>query len=247
MDKIPFEDGVKLKNATVTIQEQEYEVAPAKYESPTPFSSFNLNKMQDNIDNAKLEKTIYVSETGTDLNNYKSDGVYYFSSTVTPMNIPTGVNGWLQVFSSNQNSVKQIWYRYGTINSNDYEIYVRTKTATDSWSDWISVFEKDSGWKSITPLIGTPATGYYVPKYRKIGKMVELRGYVSNVTKTGADIFVLPEGFRPSSRLRLYTAGDDINVTQTVRILEDGAVQLFRSNGKSPYIVNFDNVVFFVD
>lgn len=57
MEKIPFEDGVKLKNATVTIQEQEYEVKPAQYQGKTPMSSFNLNKMQDNIDDAKAEKT----------------------------------------------------------------------------------------------------------------------------------------------------------------------------------------------
>ena len=64
MDKIPFEDGVKLKNATVTIQEQEYEVAPAKYESPTPFSSFNLNKMQDNIETAINDIKPKMKDTG---------------------------------------------------------------------------------------------------------------------------------------------------------------------------------------
>lgn len=55
MDKIPFEDGVKLKNATVTIQEQEYEVIPAKYQGKTPMSSFNLNKMQNNIENTLVK------------------------------------------------------------------------------------------------------------------------------------------------------------------------------------------------
>lgn len=50
MDKIPFEDGVKLKNATVTVNEQEYEVTPAQYSGTTPMSAFNLNKMQDNIE-----------------------------------------------------------------------------------------------------------------------------------------------------------------------------------------------------
>ena len=55
MDKIPFEDGVKLKNATVTIQEQEYEVTPAKYQGKTPMSSFNLNKMQNNIENTLVK------------------------------------------------------------------------------------------------------------------------------------------------------------------------------------------------
>lgn len=55
MDKIPFEDGVKLKNATVTVNEQEYEVTPAQYEGKTPFSAFNLNKMQNNIENTLVK------------------------------------------------------------------------------------------------------------------------------------------------------------------------------------------------
>lgn len=55
MDKIPFEDGVKLKNATVTIQEKEYEVKPAQYRGKTPMSSFNLNKMQNNIENTLVK------------------------------------------------------------------------------------------------------------------------------------------------------------------------------------------------
>ena len=61
MDKIPFEDGVKLKNATVTINEQEYEVTPAQYQGTTPLSAFNLNKMQDIIDKAKADKIDYIS------------------------------------------------------------------------------------------------------------------------------------------------------------------------------------------
>ena len=52
MDKIPFEDGTKISNAKVTINEQEYEVTPAQYQGTTPVSAFNLNKMQDNIEKA---------------------------------------------------------------------------------------------------------------------------------------------------------------------------------------------------
>ena len=55
MDKIPFEDGTKLKSATVTVNEQEYEVTPAQYKGKTPLSSFNLNKMQDNIENTLVK------------------------------------------------------------------------------------------------------------------------------------------------------------------------------------------------
>lgn len=55
MDKIPFEDGIKIKNATVTVNEQEYEVTPAQYSGTTPVSAFNLNKMQDNIENTLVK------------------------------------------------------------------------------------------------------------------------------------------------------------------------------------------------
>ena len=55
MDKIPFVDGTKIKNATVTVNEQEYEVTPAQYSGTTPVSAFNLNKMQNNIENTLVK------------------------------------------------------------------------------------------------------------------------------------------------------------------------------------------------
>ena len=55
MDKIPFEDGKKLKNAFVTIDGKEHEVTPAQYQGKTPMSSFNLNKMQNNIENTLVK------------------------------------------------------------------------------------------------------------------------------------------------------------------------------------------------
>ena len=56
MDKIPFEDGTKTQEAYVTIDSQNYQVTPAIWSGDTPLSAFNLNKMQDNIDNAKADK-----------------------------------------------------------------------------------------------------------------------------------------------------------------------------------------------
>lgn len=52
MKKIPFEDGVKISSAYVTIDGQNYEVHPAVYEGDTPFSSLNINKLQDNTEEA---------------------------------------------------------------------------------------------------------------------------------------------------------------------------------------------------
>lgn len=99
MDKIPFEDGKKLKNATVTIDGQEYEVNPAQYSGTTPMSGFNLNKMQDNIDNAKAEKSeLYYIAGETDIiTRINTAGFITTSSTsvrfMTPLNKDaTGLN-----------------------------------------------------------------------------------------------------------------------------------------------------------
>lgn len=57
MDKIPFVDGTKTQEAYVTVNEQNYQVNPAVWTGTVPLSAQNLNKMQDNIDNAKAEKS----------------------------------------------------------------------------------------------------------------------------------------------------------------------------------------------
>lgn len=99
----------------------------------TPINASNLNLVQTNVDNAKLEKTINVSNPGTkNLNDYTTEGRYYFGSA--PTNIPAGVNGFLEVFVASNGAVKQIWYRHGTANTNDYETYVRTYS--NDWSNW---------------------------------------------------------------------------------------------------------------
>lgn len=99
----------------------------------TPVSAENLNLLQTNVDNAKIEKTINVSDPSTkNLNDYTTEGRYYFYAA--PTNIPAGVNGFLEVFAASNGAVKQIWYRHGTPNTNDYETYVRTYSG--SWSNW---------------------------------------------------------------------------------------------------------------
>ena len=77
--------------------------------------------------------TVKVAET--DLNDYREFGWYYFSSDYIPANKPAGTNGWLQVITNSGKGVKQIWYRMGTLNSNDYQTFVRTFNGTN-WGDW---------------------------------------------------------------------------------------------------------------
>lgn len=107
----------------------------------TPVNATNLNKMDAGIktlDTGKLDKAMTVTTANTNLNDYKSDGEWYFGVDYTPTNIPAGVNGWLKVMTGNQqgdNIAKQIWYRHGTPNGNDYETYVRTFSG-NTWSSW---------------------------------------------------------------------------------------------------------------
>lgn len=77
MDKIPFVDGTKISNAKVTINEQEYEVTPAQYSGTTPVSAFNLNKMQDNIED-EFNKFQVVNNLETNLDcNYHANQLNY--------------------------------------------------------------------------------------------------------------------------------------------------------------------------
>lgn len=102
----------------------------------TPLNANNLNKIENQL--AKLSSAIRINTTGTNLNDYREDGIYYFDAGYTPTNIPAGVNGWLQVMTGENAGgifVKQIWYRHGTPDSNDYETYVRT-FSVNTWSKW---------------------------------------------------------------------------------------------------------------
>lgn len=62
MTKIPFEDGVKVSDAKVTIGGEDYTVTPAVYTGTTPMSAYNLNQMQDNIESALSNSASYSSD-----------------------------------------------------------------------------------------------------------------------------------------------------------------------------------------
>lgn len=142
MKRINFEDG-QLVNAGYV--KEDGTIEEAVYEGSTPLSAFNMNKLQDNIEEAIGTKV--VTETGLDLNNFTNDGRWFFASAYVPLNIPSGNNGWLEVFSTNTtNSIKQVWYRYGGLNSSDYQTFVRTRIGT-VWSNWKQfAIVEDTGW-----------------------------------------------------------------------------------------------------
>lgn len=79
-----------------------------------------------------------ISTPNTNLNDYKTQGIYLFTLDFTPLNVPEGNgNGWLIVIAkpTTTSFIKQLWLRAGTINSHDHQIFVRTNLG-NAWSDW---------------------------------------------------------------------------------------------------------------
>ncbi len=70
----------------------------------------------------------------------RTSGVWYVSASgnTEEKHFPSGVsNGWLQIYAFN-GEVKQLFYRFGTANVNDSQIFVRTfYTPSQSWSNWV--------------------------------------------------------------------------------------------------------------
>lgn len=84
-------------------------------------------------DKTELINEHKVTESNTDLNDYKTKGVYVFSSMVTPANIPDGTAGMLIVTGEEQSVIKQIWFYEG------YNCSIYTRNFTDTWSKWCSL------------------------------------------------------------------------------------------------------------
>lgn len=81
-----------------------------------------------------------VQTADTNLDDYTTIGVYYFSASYVPTNIPSGTNGWLIVMPAvpgvaGNSNWKQIWLRQGTAGVNDQETFIRTYQG-GSWGPW---------------------------------------------------------------------------------------------------------------
>lgn len=107
--------------------------------SATDKSAFDTAKNRGQIGVCKNVLT-----TGENLDDYIYSGTYTFGGTYTPENIPAGVNGWLVVLrwscSDENATVKQFWFRHGTVGANDFEIYVRTKVGSAAFGSWSKIY-----------------------------------------------------------------------------------------------------------
>lgn len=80
-----------------------------------------------------------ITATGHDLNDYTEAGIWSFAASAAPANMPTSnSNGWLVVipWKEGNATIKQFWLRHGTLGSNDFCTYVRTKIGSSAWGAW---------------------------------------------------------------------------------------------------------------
>ena len=97
----------------------------------------------------------------------------------------------------------------------------------------VTDLEADTGWVQLTGAEGINFSAAWVPKLRRIGKTVHLRGLCTGVTANQTQITTIPEGFRPPAGGHAYVGycgnADDVRAARL--FVEDTGEVIFRSAG----------------
>ncbi len=148
-----------------------------------------MNDLENRIEAITTTTRASGQSSDDDMNNYTENGIYYFP--YQPKNSPPVVNGFLVVMSYN-NTVKQLFFRHGTANSNDFETYVRTRNDATTWSDWTKFFVERTRTGTVT--CNSAFTNINVNKYTKVGNLVHIyfRIQATKEISGGQPIITLP-------------------------------------------------------
>lgn len=106
------------------------------------------------------------------------------------------------------------------------------QTVTDL-SARVTELETDTGWIELTGADGIRFSELWVPKLRRIGKTVHLRGLCTGVTANQTQILTIPEGYRPPTGGHAYVGycGSADEVRAARMFVEDTGEVMFRSAG----------------
>jgi hypothetical protein len=171
-----------------------------------------------------------VNVANTDLNDYVTTGSYYFSTSYPPINIPTGSNGWLIVLARDTGTVKQIWLRQGTPDSNDYMTFVRTFSA-NVWSAWQMYVTKPTSlsWQTCELLNGFAHMGNSLEYSKDNSGVVHVTGAVNRDTVPTSDMVItlLPAGYRPTDAIATPIVQIDTGWVGGLQVMPSGEIQLY--------------------
>ena len=185
--------------------------------------------------NTEYPTPVYI-ENGTDLDTIVDRGFYYQGATAntTEMsNLPNDDHSafCLMVEDMGGNARKQTWTKQSNINS----MFIRIRKLDSTWTDWKPVWE-DTAWKDVTFKSGfTHHSDADKVRYRRVGKVVELRGAVKNTKQlslpnmdtTFTLATISDTSCRPSQRITCRQQGSQMN-TFLLTIDTDGAITLSR-------------------
>ena len=179
---------------------------------------------------------VAITTTGKNLNDYTTPGWYYFKEA--PTNIPGGANGWLQVVDvPGMSGVKQIWYRFGTPGTNDFDTWLRTYSSNTGWGKWWKVMFTDDSFLAAKSLSLTAAsqTSYTMTSISAYNRSGVVDVHIQTTPETSASSWItvatLPTGSRPPTNIyKDVPYWDATKGAQNLRmrITTAGAVQLNR-------------------
>ena len=198
----------------------------------------SFGKTAELEDTADFAYTIYpragfihpIIAAGADLNEQMTPGIYAGENVSTKPYINSPITSGtftLEIMSAGPNG--QLMQRLTRCDKNIPEVYERWYY-TSAWGDWYG------GWiypsiASAFAMYGTD-TAANQPRYRKDGRMVEVRGIVTPASdlaggNTIVPIFTLPNGYRPNSPIYVICQGSG-NCVWLLRVNTDGEVGFSR-------------------
>lgn len=164
--------------------------------------SVNDNDADDN----GAVRTWAINKGNVSANTLTEAGAYYLSGDST--NLPSGSNGYVLVEASNANAfIRQIFFRSGTVDSNDHNIYVRQKASGGgAWGAWVKMLTSKDDVAIDSKSIG--ASGYV----RFVSGLQICWGTVTHGAYT-----TFPKAFNASPAIAAShtmgsTSGDDVGV-----------------------------------
>lgn len=107
------------------------------------------DKFNDKVDKVKKYAAI-------DLNTLTESGLYYVSDETTDLHCPAGSNGHILVMSDGTR-VRQVFFRVGTVDSNNYQWYSRSlgsdlTVGDNGWSKWWLLSGSEIAWSGTAKL-----------------------------------------------------------------------------------------------
>lgn len=97
----------------------------------------------------------------------------------------------------------------------------------------VEALETDTGWIQLAGAAGINFSAAWVPKLRRVGKEVHLRGLCTGVTANQTQLLTIPEGYRPPAGGHAYVGycgnADDVRAARL--FVEETGEVIFRSAG----------------